>query len=92
MPLLISLHSETSEVGNINDFAISIDLGLTGDEHAALCGLPKSRKSTKELVARYNLIEAERKQTIEATAITEIDDSEIMHNETKSNKGQRTLF
>ena len=92
LPLLISLHSETSEVGNINDFAISIDLGLTGDEHAALCGLPKSRKSTKELVARYNLIEAERKQTIEATAITEIDDSEIMHNETKSNKGQRTLF
>ena len=92
LPLLISLHSETSEVGNINDFAISIDLGLTGDEHAALCGLPKSRKSTKELVARYNFIEAERKQTIEATAITEIDDSEIMHNETKSNKGQRTLF
>ena len=92
LPLLISLHSETSEVGNINDFTISIDLGLTGDEHAALCGLPKSRKSTKELVARYNLIEAERKQTIEATALTEIDDGEIMQNETKSNKGQRTLF
>ena len=92
LPLLISLHSETSEVGNVDDFAISIDLGLTGDEHAALCGLPKSRKSTKELVARYNLIETEQKQTIEATAIKEIDDSEIIQNETKSNKGQRTLF
>ena len=92
LPLLISLHSETSEVGNIDDFAISIDLGLTGDEHAALCGLPKTRKSTKELVARYNLIEAEQKQTIEAAAITEIADSEIVQNETKSNKGQRTLF
>jgi len=92
LPLLISLHSETSEVGNVDDFAISIDLGLTGDEHAALCGLPKTRKSTKELVARYNLIETEQKQTIEATAIKEIDDSEIIKNETKSNKGQRTLF
>ena len=29
---------------------------------------------------------------IEATAIKEIDDSEIIQNETKSNKGQRTLF
>ena len=92
LPLLISLHSETSEVGNVDDFAISIDLGLTGDEHAALCGLPKTRKSTKELVARYNLIETEQKQTIEATAIKEIDDSEIIKNETKSNIGQRTLF
>jgi len=92
LPLLISLHSETSEVGNIDDFAISIDLGLTGDEHAALCGLPKTRKSTKELVARYNLIEAEQKQTKAAAAITEIADSEIVQNETKSNKGQRTLF
>ena len=92
LPLLISLHSETSEVGNVDDFAISIDLGLTGDEHAALCGLPKTRKSTKELVARYNLIETEQKQTIEATAIKEIDDSEVIQNETKSNKGQRTLF
>ena len=54
LPLLISLHNETSEVGNIDDFTISMDVGLTGDEHAALCGLPKSRKSTKELVARYN--------------------------------------
>ena len=92
LPLLISLHSETSEVGNVDDFAISIDLGLTGDEHAALCGLPKTRKSTKELVARYNLIETEQKQTIEATAIKEIDESDIIQNETKSNKGQRTLF
>ena len=92
LPLLISLHSETSEVGNIDDFRISIDLGLTGDEHAALCGLPKTRKSTKELVARYNLIEAEKKQIIELTEIKEIEDREILQDEPKSNKGQRTLF
>ena len=92
LPLLISLHSETSEVGNIDDFAISIDLGLTGDEHAALCGLPKSRKSTKELVARYNLIESERSNLNEIAVIEEIQSSEDIIEESKPNKGQRTLF
>ena len=92
LPLLISLHSETSEVGNIDDFSISIDLGLTGDEHAALCGLTKSRKSTKELVARYNLIEAERKHPIEAPVMKEIENDENIQDEPKPSKGQRTLF
>ena len=92
LPLLISLHSETSEVGNIDDFTISIDLGLTGDEHAALCGLPKSRKSTKELVARYNLIESEQSNINEIAAVEEIQSSEDIIEESKPNKGQRTLF
>ena len=92
LPLLISLHSETSEVGNSDDFTISIDLGLTGDEHAALCGLPKSRKSTKELVARYNLIESERGNHNEIAAIEEIQSSEDIIEESKPNKAQRTLF
>ena len=92
LPLLISLHSETSEVGNIDDFAISIDLGLTGDEHAALCGLPKSRKSTKELVARYNLIESEQSNLNEIAVIEEIQSSEDIIEESKPNKAQRTLF
>ena len=30
------------------------------NEHAALCGLPKSRKSIKELVSRYTLVESEK--------------------------------
>ena len=92
LPLLISLHSETSEVGNIDDFTISIDLGLTGDEHAALCGLPKSRKSTKELVARYNLIESEQSNINEIAVVEEIQSSEDIIEESKPNKGQRTLF
>lgn len=92
LPLLISLHSETSEVGNIDDFGISIDLGLTGDEHAALCGLPKTRKSTKELIARYNLIEAERKESIAKLAVKELQDVEVKQEEAPKNSGQRTLF
>ena len=92
LPLLISLHSETSEVGNIDDFGISIDLGLTGDEHAALCGLPKTRKSTKELIARYNLIEAERKESITKPVVKELQDVEVKQEEAPKNSGQRTLF
>ena len=92
LPLLISLHSETSELGNIDDFSISIDLGLTGDEHAALCGLPKTRKSTKELIARYNLIEAERKNPIENPVMEEYEDNAIIQDDPKPSKGQRTLF
>ena len=92
LPLLISLHSETSEVGNIDDFGISIDLGLTGDEHAALCGLPKTRKSTKELIARYNLIESERKESIAEPAVKELQDVEVKQEEAPKNSGQRTLF
>ena len=92
LPLLISLHSETSEVGNIDDFGISIDLGLTGDEHAALCGLPKTRKSTKELISRYNLIEAERKESIAKPAVKELQDVEVKQEEAPKNSGQRTLF
>ena len=92
LPLLISLHSETSEVGNIDDFGISIDLGLTGDEHAALCGLPKTRKSTKELIARYNLIEAERKESVAKPVVKELQDVEVKQEEAPKNSGQRTLF
>ena len=92
LPLLISLHSETSEVGMIDDFTLSIDLGLTGDEHAALCGLPKTRKSTKELIARYNLIQS-KKHTVSIKSENQGDD---LVGETKPKdtpvKGQRKLF
>ena len=93
LPILSTLHSETSSLGNIDDFSISMSLGLTGDEHAALCGLTKSRKSTKELVARYNLIESQR--VISPPIIVEAEEPEnepLEKGEEKSNKGQRTLF
>ena len=93
LPILSTLHSETSSLGNIDDFSISMSLGLTGDEHAALCGLTKSRKSTKELVARYNLIESQR--VISSPIIVEAEEPEnatLENAEEKPNKGQRTLF
>jgi hypothetical protein len=91
LPILSTLHSETSSLGNIEDFSISMSLGLTGDEHAALCGLTKSRKSTKELVARYNLIESER--VIVTPLVIEEEPVKVEKvMDDKPNKGQRTLF
>jgi hypothetical protein len=94
LPILSTLHSETSSLGNIEDFSISMSLGLTGDEHAALCGLIKSRKSTKELVARYNLIESERTITTPLILTDKEPESELTEKvtEEKASKGQRTLF
>ena len=68
-----------------------MDLGLTGDEHAALCGLPKTRKSTKELVARYNLMESERSRLYESAVLTEAEIPKKADDE-KPSKGQTTLF
>ena len=92
LPLLISMHSETSDIGSIDDFRLSIDLGLTGDEHAALCGLLKSRKSTKELVARYNLIESKTKQLEPLKVIKEAEIITEVIEDSKPDKAQRTLF
>ena len=92
LPLLIALHSESSEVGNIDDFTISIDLGLTGNEHAALCGLPKTRKSTKELVSRYNLVESEKSKLIQKNLDENQIDDVVQVEDQQPKKGQRTLF
>ncbi len=92
LPLLIALHSEISEVGRIDDFTISIDLGLTGSEHAALCGLPKTRKSTKELVSRFNLVESEKSKLPKIQVEQDSNANSVMQEESQSNEGQRTLF
>jgi hypothetical protein len=94
LPILSTLHSETSSLGNIEDFSISMSLGLIGDEYVALCGLIKLRKSTKELVVRYNLIEFECIIIILIILTDKEPESELTEKvtEEKANKGQRTLF
>ena len=48
LPSLVAVQSENSE-----DFSISIALGLSPEEHVAICGLTASHRSTKELMERY---------------------------------------
>ena len=53
------MHREDGPLGDPNDFQFSLALGLEADEHAALCGLAKSRRSTKQIMKAY-----EERQTL----------------------------
>ena len=54
LPILTSLLSPNSVVGDPNDYTISMSYNLSGEEHATLAGLTLSRRSTKEIISNYN--------------------------------------
>jgi len=58
LPILSSLLSPNSVVGDPNDFSISISYNLSGEEHATLAGLTLSRRSTKDIIAKYNEVKS----------------------------------
>lgn len=88
LPSLVAVQSENS-----GDFSISIALGLSPEEHVAICGLTVSHRSTKELMERYaKELEKSNLESIVPIVedITEVEtDSE---DETPSNPGQMKLF
>ena len=51
-PPLAAIH-ESGETTNVEDFTISKELNLDGDEHALLHGLRSNLKSTKEIAVSY---------------------------------------
>ena len=55
LPALKLMLHEKAELGRPDDFKISLALGLDADEHVAMCGLAKSRRSTKELMGAYEM-------------------------------------
>ena len=98
MPLLSALHQENPVFGDPNRFEISLALGLSAEEHAALCNLPISRKSTKALIKAYEEAEEQWKSPLITSVLEEL------HEETESestsepepnkqiDSAQRTLF
>ncbi len=96
MPLLSVLHQENPVFGDPNRFEISLALGLSADEHVALCNLPVSRKSTKDLIRAYEEAEEKWKDPVIDSVL------EVLHEETvseaesepepKHDSAQRTLF
>lgn len=54
LPILSALMSSDEKIGDASDFTISLSLGFSAEEHVSLAGLPLSRKSTKELISKYN--------------------------------------
>ena len=88
LPSLVAVQSENSE-----DFSISIALGLSPEEHVAICGLTVSHRSTKELMERYaKELEKSNLESI-VPIVEDIHDVETdSEDETSSNPGQMKLF
>ncbi|MGB2237542.1 MAG: hypothetical protein ACPH4H_08080, partial [Candidatus Poseidoniaceae archaeon] len=88
LPSLVAVQSENSE-----DFSISIALGLSPEEHVAICGLAVSHRSTKELMERYAKELEKSNSEIMVPVVEEIPQVEIdTDEEPSSNPGQMKLF
>lgn len=89
LPSLVAVQSE-----NPDDFSISLALGLSPEEHAAICGLTISHRSTKELLERYSkelevLSTAQiKEQIVEKVEIKKEEDE----NDESADSGQMKLF
>ena len=91
LPSLVAVQSENSE-----DFSISLALQLSPEEHAAICGLKVSHRSTKDLMERYS--KELEKLVMEPELVAEPIDEVIKEIEVEKvegevkDAGQKTLF
>ena len=99
LPLLSALSREDSVIGDPNSFAISLSLGLSSQEHATLCNMPVSRKSTKAMMKAFDEAEEKLKAPIESEVVEELTVEEpekevevVTVEEPKIDSAQRTLF
>jgi replication factor C large subunit len=97
LPLLSALSREDSVIGDPNNFAISLSLGLSSQEHATLCNMPVSRKSTKTMMKAFDEAEQKWKEPIVAQIIEPAEEpveevAEPDVEEPTIDSAQRTLF
>jgi len=96
IPVLTAVMSKSSPIGNSENFELSFQLGLTADEHANLCGLTMSHRSTKDLMKRYELEFQEYLSSVKIPELNEetIPDDSLVEQEEKPkpDKGQMKLF
>ena len=62
-PLIVLSHDE-SPLGDSSRFDISLNLGLSGEEHMSLAGLARTRRSTKALLKEYETAEEAHKDAL----------------------------
>ena len=87
LPSLVAIQSENSE-----DFSVSISLGLSPEEHAAICGLSMSHRSTKDLLERYaKELESSTVSTVEVIEKQDVKEEQNT-DEPKDDTGQMKLF
>ena len=98
LPLLTAMLKDSPQLGDSENFDLSLKFGLSGEEHASLAGLPLTRKATKALVARYD--EQYESQLTEQTFDAIPEEKEIQKEEVSEHKddepsasnGQMKLF
>lgn len=89
LPSLVAVQSEDSE-----DFSISLALGLSPEEHAAMCGLKLSHRTTKKLMEKYAK-EFEKTMITPSEEIITVEKDvipEVVLEEPQEDSGQKTLF
>lgn len=52
-PNLLAVHDETLG-GKPDDFSLALQLGLSGEDHLSLHGIPKSRREAKKILAAFD--------------------------------------
>lgn len=62
---LLTLSQADSQLGDPENFSCSLLFGLTAEEHLSLTGLAASRRSSKEMLARYKIAAEEAVDTHE---------------------------
>ena len=88
LPSLVAVQSE-----NANDFTISISLGLSPEEHAGICGLSLSHRSTKELLEKYSVeLESFNSKKLDSLSSVTLDEEIDTDEEISEDSGQKTLF
>jgi len=98
--LLSAMLKDSPQIGDSENFALSLAYGFTGEEHASLAGLPLSRKTTKQLIAKYEVAYEKQlsERTFEPLKVEEIEPEQEPHTEEKkdeedgSSNGQMKLF
>ncbi len=88
LPSLVAIQSENPE-----DFAISFSLDLSPEEHAAICGLSLTHRSTKELLEKYaNEFENQKSNVTENTISEPYHNEDNDLEESEEESGQMKLF
>ena len=54
LPILTILHGSQHQMGDVQNFSISFQLGFSAEEHIALTDIPSNRSSAKELMKEFN--------------------------------------
>ncbi|MEL0312936.1 MAG: hypothetical protein VXA43_06070, partial [Candidatus Poseidoniales archaeon] len=88
---LFMLSQDDSQLGDSTLFDISLNLGLTGEEHLSLAGLAKTRRSSKALLKDYEAAEEKHKDHLMALKQLDAEGREAQRREASYTPAHRDV-